>query len=237
MLEGGVVVYRKWLGSISKCALFDGIPTEQLLGVLQCMNLKISEFKKGDYITLAGNVFTEIGIVLSGTVALTKETASGSRVIIGLLETGEMFGEMAAYSGKKTWPMTVIAQTNCTVMFFSQDKIAGCCEKVCTSHKQLIMNMLKVLANRAQMLNKKVEYLSIRSLRGKICSYLLEEYNKNGRTTFQLNFNRNELADFINVSRPSLSRELGKMRDEGLIDFYGTAVKLKDFQALKELCE
>ncbi|HHV65972.1 MAG TPA: Crp/Fnr family transcriptional regulator [Peptococcaceae bacterium] len=230
-------MFQKWLDSITKCALFEDIPTEQLLGVLQCMNLKVNEYRKDDYLTLAGDTFTEIGIILQGTVALTKETASGGRVIIGLLGPGEMFGEMAAYSGQKFWPLTVIAKTNCTVMFFSQDKIVGCCDKVCSSHKKLIMNMLKVLAKRALMLNRKVEYLSIKSLRGKICSYLLEEYNKNGRTTFQLDLNRNELADFINVSRPSLSRELGKMRDEGLIDFHSTAIKIKDFAALQEQCE
>lgn len=230
-------MYKKWLEPITKCVLFEGIGTEELLGVLQCMNLTLSEYKKGDYLTIAGNDFSQIGVVLSGTVALTKETASGNRVIIGLLGAGEMFGEMAAYSDKRSWPLTVIAQTNCTIMFFSQDKIVGCCDRVCTSHKKLIMNMLKVVSNRAFMLNKKVEYLSLKSLRGKISTYLLEEYNKTGNKTFQLTLNRNELADFINVSRPSLSRELCKMRDEGIIDFHSTAIKIKDFETLKELSE
>lgn len=230
-------MYTRWLETITKCALFEGIATEELLGVLQCMNLNINEYKKGDYLTSAGRDFTQIGVILSGTVALTKETASGNRVIIVLLGAGEMFGEMAAYAGKKAWPMTVIAQTNCTVMFFSQDKIIGCCERVCPSHKKLIMNMLKIVSNRALMLNKKVEYLSIKSLRGKISTYLLEEYHKTGKNTFQLDLNRNELADFINVSRPSLSRELCKMRDEGIIDFHSTAVKIKDYDKLKELSE
>lgn len=230
-------MYEKWLDTLSRCALFENISRDQMLSILNCMNLKIQEYKKNDYLTIAGEDFFQIGVVLSGTVALTKETAAGSRVIIGLLGAGEMFGEMAAYSGKKSWPVTVIAQTNCTVMFFSQDKIVGCCDKVCISHKQLIMNMLKVVSNRALMLNKKVEYLSIKSLRGKISTFLLEEYKKTGSNTFQLELNRNELADFINVSRPSLSRELCKMRDEGLIDFHSTAIKIKDFEAIKELSE
>ncbi|NLI91173.1 MAG: Crp/Fnr family transcriptional regulator [Peptococcaceae bacterium] len=230
-------MYEKWLEPLSQCALFEGITQEEMLGILQCMNLKIYEYKKNDFLTIAGEEFSQVGVVLSGTVALTKDTASGNRVIIGLLGPGEMFGEMAAYSGKKSWPVTVIAQSKCSAMFFSNDKIVGCCDKVCTSHKRLIMNMLKIVSNRALMLNKKVEYLSIKSLRGKICTFLLEEFQKTGNNTFQLNLNRNDLADFINVSRPSLSRELCKMRDEGLIDFHGTAIKIKDFDALKELGE
>jgi CRP-like cAMP-binding protein len=230
-------MYEKWLRPLSQCALFEGIADNDMRAILQCMNPKIQTYKKNDYVTIAGEEFSQVGVVLSGTVALTKETAAGSRVIIGLLGSGEMFGEMAAYSDKKTWPATVIAQINCTAMFFANDKIVGCCDNVCSSHKQLILNMLKIVSNRALMLNKKVEYLSLKSLRAKISTYLLEEYNKSGNKTFQLNLNRNELADFINVSRPSLSRELGKMRDEGLIDFHSTAVKIKDFEALKEFSQ
>lgn len=227
-------MYEEWVDTIAKCPLFEGIPSDELLAILQCMDITTVNYKKNDYLSVAGDDFAQIGLVLDGTVALTKETVSGNRVIINLLGPGEMFGEMAAYSGKKFWPMTVTAQTNCTVLFFSQDKIVGCCENVCVSHKRLILNMLKVVSNRALMLNKKVEYLSIKSLRGKISTYLLEEYKKKGNKTFQLNLNRNELADFINVSRPSLSRELCKMRDEGLIDFHSTAIKIIDFDTLKK---
>lgn len=230
-------MYKKWVNTLAKCALFEGIDTEEMLTILGCMGVKILDYKKNDYLTVGGQAFSQIGIVLEGSVSLTKETASGNRVIIGILGPGEMFGEMAAYSGRKTWPVTVIAQTKCTIMYFSQDKIVGCCERVCLSHKKLIMNMLKVLSQRAMMLNKKVEYLSIRNLRGKISTFLLEESKKTGKNTFQLPFNRNELADFLNVSRPSLSRELGKMRDEGIIDFHSTAVKIKDLEALKILSE
>lgn len=229
---------EKWLDILSRCALFENIDNDEMHGILRCMNMRIQEYKKNDYITIAGETFEQIGVVLDGTVALTKETVSGNRTLIGLLSPGEIFGEMAAYSGKSAWPVTVTAQTSCTVMFFSQDKIVGCCERVCISHKQLILNMLKIVSNRALMLNKKLEYLSIRSLRGKICTYFLEEFKKAGSmNTFQLSLNRSELADFINVPRPSLSRELGKMRDDGLIDFYGASIKIKDYDGLKQLSE
>ncbi|NLP44254.1 MAG: Crp/Fnr family transcriptional regulator [Peptococcaceae bacterium] len=230
-------MYGKWLDTIADCILFEGINSDELRSILPCLDVKIVEYKKGDYISVAGKAFNQIGLVLEGSIVLTKETVSGNRVIISVLGKSEIFGEMAAYSGQKSWPVTVIAQTNCTIMFFSQDKIVGCCESVCSSHRQLILNMLKVVSNRALLLNRKVEYLSIKSLRSRICTYLLEEYKKNGQRTFQLKLNRNELADFINVSRPSLSRELGKMRDEGLIDFHSSAIKIMDFETLKQCSE
>ncbi|UWG97043.1 Crp/Fnr family transcriptional regulator [Dehalobacter sp. DCM] len=228
---------EKLLTALNNCSLFDGISQEEMRGILHCMDIKMLDYRKNDFITIAGEPFSEIGIVVNGNIAATKETASGNRVLISILGIGDMFGEMAAYSGQLVWPMTVIAQTNCTVIYFPQDKIIGCCERVCVSHKRLILNMLKVVSLRALTLNRKVQYLSIKSLRGKISTYLFEEYNKKGSKTFQLNLNRNDLADFINVSRPSLSRELGKMRDDGIIDFHGSAIKIMDFDTLKAHCD
>jgi len=74
-------------------------------------------------------------------------------------------------------------------------------------------------------------------MRGKICTYLLEEYNRTGDKNIILPLNRNELADFLNVSRPSMSREMGKMRDEGLINFHLTAIELLDIEGLKNMSE
>jgi len=228
---------KKWLDVLSGCPLFEGIEQSDLQSILGCLEIKTVENEKNEYLKIAGDKLQQIGVVLSGVVALSKETSSGNRVIINLLEAGEIFGEMAAYSDQKSWPVTVSAHTDCTVMFFSTDKIVGCCGNVCYCHQKLILNMLKIVSNRALLLNKKVEYHSLKTLRCKIATYLLDEYAKGGKSTFQLTLNRNELAEFVNATRPSLSRELGKMRDEGLIDFFSTAIKIKDLEALKKYCE
>ena len=83
------------------------------------------------------------------------------------------------------------------------------------------------------MLNKKIEYLTIKSMRGKISTYLLEQYKRTGDKNIILPLNRNELSDFLNVSRPSMSREMSKMRDEGVIDFHLTAFRILNLEAVK----
>jgi cAMP-binding proteins - catabolite gene activator and regulatory subunit of cAMP-dependent protein kinases len=97
--------------------------------------------------------------------------------------------------------------------------------------------MLKLISDKTLMLNKQVEYLSMKSMRGKISSFLIEQYKKTGYTTFILPMMRNELADFLNVSRPSMSREMGRMRDEGVIDFHKSSIRIKDIAALKQMAE
>jgi CRP-like cAMP-binding protein len=150
-----------------------------------------------------------------------------------VLKKGEMFGEMVSFSDKKVWPATVTAQSECEVIFVSPEKVISQCEKMCHYHQKLIDNMLKIMSKKALMLNRKVEYLSIRSLRGKLCAYLIEQHRQQGLSIFSLPLNRDELADFFNVARPSISRELSKMKDEGLIDFHKASFKLIDIEKMK----
>lgn len=230
-------MYKEWLQVISKSSLFQGIEEEQLNNMLECIRPRIVKYNKDDFIAVAGYDFQGMGLVLSGQAMILKENAAGNRVIISLVKSGELFGEMVSFSGKSKWPATVIAQEPCTVMFVSPEVIVTQCEQLCISHQELTTNMLKLLSQKALMLNKKMEYLSMRSIRGKISYYLLEQYKASGTTMFTLPLKRNELADFLNVPRPSLSREMCRMRDEGLIDFHRSSVKINDLENLKSIAD
>ena len=205
--------------------------------MLICMNPKIIIYKKNEFVSRAEEKLNNLGIIISGNIAVTKENSVGDRVIITMLGQGETVGEMAVFSGKKFWPATVIAQDDCKIMFIPPKKIVGQCEKSCLSHRMLILNMLKIISNKALMLNKKVEYLATRNLRSRISKFFIDQYMNSGNLYFLMPMNRNEFADFLNVSRPSLSREMCKMRDEGIIDFHRSSIQIKDIKALKNFAE
>lgn len=205
--------------------------------VFDCLKPKVSSYGKNEWVTIAGEKFTALGVVLAGEVVVSKENAAGKRIIVAVNSHGEIFGEMAAFSGEGVWPVTVAAREASTVMFLSAGKIVENCERSCLSHRQLITNMLKIVSGEAFMLNRKLEYMMIKSIRGKISVFLLEQYKRIGQATFMLPLKRNELADFLNVSRPSLSREMCRLRDEGVIDFYKNSIKIKDLDTLKRMAE
>ncbi len=228
---------KKWVNVLSSCSLFEGINLEELQNMLDCFNPKLVNYERNELISVAGEEFNGLGIVLEGNVAITKENVAGDRVIIDILSPGQIFGEIAAFSGNKLWPATVVAHTDCTVIFMAPEIILGTCKKQCVSHKQLIKNMLKIISKKALLLNKKLQYLSMKSIRSKISSYLLEQYKEKKQETFMLPLKRNEMADFLNIARPSLSREMCRMRDEGIIDFHRESVKIKDPDALKSMAE
>jgi CRP-like cAMP-binding protein len=230
-------MFEIWANVLSGCELFRGITTEDMASIFECLKPKVNSYEKNEWVAVAGEKFTGLGIVLSGEVVVSKENAAGSRVIMAVNSPGELFGEMAAFSGDGAWPVTVAARGACTVMFLPAGKIVGSCDRVCVCHRRLITNMLEIVSSKALMLHRKLEYLAIRSMRGKISTFLLELHKRAGRDTFMMPMKRNELADFLNVSRPSLSREMCRMRDEGLIEFHRDSVKIKQVDTLRSMAE
>lgn len=215
--------------------LFSGIDTEDLKTMMVCFDPVIRKCEKGEIAVIAGDPLSCIGIVLDGEVEVVRENAAGSKSIIAFISRGDTFGEIAAFAGQKAWPSTVTARKESILIFIPSDKFLGNCANSCVFHKTLIQNMLKILSEKAIQLNRKVEYLGIKSMRGKLCTYLLEQQRINNSDTFILPMNKNELADYLNVSRPSMSRELGRLRDEGVLDFYLSSVRLLNIEALRKM--
>ena len=227
-------MYLEWIDTLKSTLLFRSIGSESLNIMLDCLKPIMRRCKQREIIVAYGQPFQGIGIIASGKVALTKETYSGNRIIVGILDTGDIFGETVAFSDNRMWPMTLIAQEDCVLLFLPPDKITGTCSNICTSHSTLIMNMLQILSNKVSMLNRKIEHLSVKNIRGKISSYLLDIYLQTANQILTLPMKRHELADYLNIPRPSLSREMGLMRNAGIIEFEGSRITINDALKLEE---
>ncbi len=220
--------------TLTKSPLFAGIQLHELEKMVNCLNPIIEESPKNTFLAIAGDQLESIGILLSGEAMIIKENAAGNRLVMAIVKTGDMFGEMAVFSANPYWPASVLAKEDSLVFFLSKDKILNQCEKVCNWHRMMIQNLLKIVTEKALMLNKKVEYLIIKSLRGKISAFLLDQAKSAKNNSFILPMNRNEMADFLNVSRPSMSREMGLMRREGIIDYHLAEIQIINPEKLKQ---
>ena len=228
---------KKYLDIIKESPLFYGIKEEEIVCMLQCLTPKISSFNKNECIVYSGESIDRFGIVLEGEATILKENAEGNRVIISVVKKGDLFGEMLVFSSRKMWPVTVRVQNSCKVLFITNSDLITRCEKMCPWHNAMLQNFIRIISDKALMLNKKIEYLSIKSIRGKIASYLLDQYQNTKSNTIILPLKRNDLAEFLNVSRPSLSREICQLRDEGIIDFHLTTFKIKNIETLRLYCD
>lgn len=217
---------KKYYNVIKTIALFEKIEGKDLDNILLCLNSKIETYEKNSMLFLTDDIISQVGIVLSGSVQIIKEDYLGNRTILAELSGGELFGEAFACAGIEKSPVTVLTVTGCEVLFIDYKKIVTACSSACIFHTRLIENMLKLLANKNLMLNQKIEVISKRTIREKLLSYFSVQMQKSKSNRFTIPFTRYELADFLCVDRSAMSRELCKMRDEGLIDFKGNSFKL-----------
>lgn len=118
-------------------------------------------------------------------------------------------------------------KTDVKVLFLDIQKVLTVCSNGCEFHSKIIRNLLSSIAERTLEMTRKVEHMSQRSLRDKVLSYLSSEAVRAGSKEFTIPFNRQQLAEYLSVDRSALSAELGKMRDEGMLEFWKNQFKLK----------
>lgn len=222
---------------IKKCALFRGIEENNYKHLLGCLNVQIKHFKENEYLFFAGDRINKVGVVLSGSVEILKENLAGNKHIIAILESSHLFAEGIVCTANRISPVTVQAKESTMVMFIPYEKIIRSCGQSCSYHFGLIQNMMVVLGEKNIDLNWKLELLTLKGMREKLASYLVKASFENSSYTFQIPLNRTELADFLNVSRTSMCRELTRMKNEGLIDLYGRSFKILNKERLAECLE
>jgi len=208
---------NQYMHILSACALFRGMDTEDLKSILSCLGARTRRFARGETIFSEGDPADQLGIVLVGAVQIVRMDYYGGRSIVGTAEAGQLFGETFAYAGVKVMPVSVVASLDCEVLLISAHRISSPCSSACGFHNQMIFNLLHVMAAKNLMFTRKNEITSQRSTRGKLLAYLMQEAKKNRSSTFAIPFDRQELADYLNVDRSGLSAEISRLRREGVL--------------------
>lgn len=221
---------EKYFDTIRKSALFAGISTNEISTVLNCLSAKKSKFTKDQFIFRAGEKISSVGMVLSGQAHIIKEDFWGNRTIIAEIPASNLFGETYACVHNEPVGVSVLASENVTVLFLDIQKMMTVCTSACGFHTKLIRNLLSVLAEKNLMLTKKMEYISKRTTRDKLLSYLSAQSLKNQNASFEIPFNRQQLADYLSVDRSAMSNELCKLRDEGILAFQKNSFHLNENQ-------
>lgn len=239
MVKGRIV---KWKGKfmeqykeiLAKVKLFEDIDWDELKHLLVCLQYKVKKYEKNMYIVQEGEEIHYPGIILSGKVEITKESLAGNKSILTFLQVAELFGEVMVCTSKKKSLVNVVATENTEVLYINFNKIINSCSNNCNFHTKLISNMLKLISEKNVALNLKMDYLLIKNMREKLATYLFYKYKENKSLSFNININRNELAHYLNVSRSSMCRELSRMKDEGIIDYYKDSFKILNLELLRE---
>jgi CRP-like cAMP-binding protein len=211
---------------LKKCSLFANINENDFPKLLACVNASNRELEVGETLFLAGDQVNYVGVVLRGALAIHKENPAGIAHLLDFVEPAHLFGEVIAGTKDRVSPVTVCAKEPSTVLLIPYERIIITCGHACSFHQQIIKNMLMLVSEKNRKLNYKLELLALKGMREKLATYLLYESKKHGSLTFQILPNRSELAEYLNVSRSSMCRELGRMKDLGMIDFYQNSFRI-----------
>ena len=226
---------ENYIDVLKESKIFDSIKGDDIYKVIPCLDYKIKSYNKGSIIFMEGDFVENIGIVLSGVCEITKENLAGDKVIVSIIKKSDMFGESIVCRKDKKSPVNVTAIEDTKVIFISYDRIIRSCDNKCEFHINLINNLLMIIAQKNFILNNKIDILLLKGMREKIATFLLRKYKETGKESFDIELNRNQLSEYLNVCRSSLSRELSKMQDENIISYSKNKFTIKDIEALKSI--
>ena len=206
--------------------LFAGITPEDRKAMLGCIGYHVASFQKGDIVAFEAENIRHIGIVLSGAVDMVKEDLWGNRTMLIRTQKNEMFGETFACGTDNLSVVTFVVSEPARVLFLPFDRVMHSCTMACVFHHQLIENMVRIIADKNRDLMRKVEVVSKRTIREKLLAYLSLQAQVQGSRYFESPLGRVELAEYLCVDRSALTRELAKMKDDGLIDYYRNCFRI-----------
>ena len=218
---------KEFFPILAASPLFSGVTEDELDAMLTCLAAKTEQFPKDVFLLHPGDTVEEIGMVLSGCALVVQEDIWGNRNILSKTGPGQTFAEVFACAKGAVLNVSVEAESAVTVMFLHIKRVLSVCPSACSHHSRIIRNLLGELAEKNLRLNEKLTHMGQRTTRAKLMSYFSAEAQRRGVYEFDIPFSRQQLADYLGVERSGLSVELGKMRDEGLLDFHKSHFLLK----------
>ena len=208
-----------------QCALFRGMEFVELENFLACLSTTERSYGKLEMILAAGAKVKSVGILLEGSAQITREDGDGNRAILSELVPSDLFGEAYAAVSSREVPITVIATGPCRVLWIPFHSIVSQCANACDIHQRLVENFIRLIAEKNIMMNEKMRLISCRTTRDKLLTYFKDYSEMVGRQTFQIPFSWTELADYLCVDRSAMSRELGRLRDQGIIAYHKNEIQ------------
>ena len=210
---------EKYYNQIKNSPLFYGMSDEELKGLLECFNARIRHYEKEEMIIRQGDVISNIYLILDGEVNIEKDSYWGRRIIISHL--GKNDNLALSFVGSKNVESSIDAITtkDTLVLILSYEKCTSMCQNACTRHKVLINNLFQILSKENIELIQKIENVSQKTIRDKLLTYLSNEAQRQHSNSFEIHFNRQDLADYLNVDRSAMSFELSKLQKEGFIQY------------------
>lgn len=202
---------------LSRTILFRGTTPAEIEEMLGCLGATTRHFAKGETIYRAGDTVRCMGLVLGGSVHIESDDLWGNKSVLSHIAPGQIFAETYASLPGEPLMVNVVAAQAAEILFLDTSRVLQTCPAACPHHAKLLRNLLAVMAQKNLNLSHRMFHTAPKSIRGRLIAYLSFEATRQGSYRVTVPFNRQQLADYLNVDRSALSAELGKMQRDGLL--------------------
>lgn len=217
---------EKYFDLILGNPLFAGITKEDLNSLLTCLSAKTVDIPKGEPVFMEGDPAGFIGLVLEGAVQIVRDDFYGNRSLLTLAQAGELFAEAFACANVELMPVSGYAMQNTKILWLDCRRMLTVCTNACGFHNLLVQNLLQVVAQNNLLLGRKIQFMSGKTTREKLMTYLLDRAKQAESREFTIPLDRQALADFLGVERSAMSAEISKLRSDGVLESKGSWFRL-----------
>lgn len=216
---------------LTKCSLFRNIPEEELRKLLQGLECNVRTFEKGETVFRFMGRAESVGIVLEGSIAGIKPFPDGSEMSVTLRRQGDLLGQAAAFSAMRRYPCDLVANERSKVLILKREELLSLMRK----DSRVMESFIIAIASVTYMLQRRLELTGFRGIAQKAAFWLLMKSEESGEKKIRIPGSVSNWASLMNVSRPSLHRELRKMEENGLISYALPEIEILDPQGLRDL--
>ena len=210
---------------LQSSSLFRHMTEEEIRKIVTCFGANVRRYGKGAFLWQQGEQVSHAGIVLRGAVEAVQYRADGSVHLMARQSAGGVFGDLLMAAGQPS-PVSLQATEESDVLYLPVDNILSSCSSCCPCHTLLRRNLLQEASEKFWALRQRLMYLAEPSLRARLLLYLRDEQKKAGTAVFTIPYNRQQLADFLAVNRSAMSRELSRLQDDGVLEYYRNSFRM-----------
>ena len=216
------------LGNIN---LFGNFSKGDFQKLFKNIDYRIKSYGKDSIVFMEGRECNTLNIILDGNIRIQKIDSNGNALVVVDFKNGDIYGETLLYGKPNVYPMTGISTVDTTILYIPKEAVIY----LCKNDDVFLTEFLTLLSLKSVTLSSKLKQVSLKTIKQKICEFILMNYNINKTMKIKLNMTKQEWADTIGVQRPSLSRELLSMKKAGLIDYDYNYIYVKDLEKIKKI--
>lgn len=219
---------KNYIDAILSTDLFNGFPKDGLIHLFKSSSYRLTKYEKGQIIHIQNELCESMDMILEGKLSVQKIDEGGNVLKVAVFSGGDILGANLLFSNSNSYPMTIVSESKTVILHIYKELILELSQK----NINFMASLLTVISNKTLVLTDKIDAISLKTIRQRINDFLKYEYHVQKSNVIKLNISKKDLAERLGIQRTSLSRELNKMRKDGLIDYDSRTITVRDVKYL-----